>query len=174
MNNDRHWLSTFASWNIAVLVDLFLLVKVVIPTFKRCVLMSIGATIGAWLGYAIGGFDAALLWLFGFAVLDFITGNIAVIKAGKWQSNMAYRGIFKKMFIFIMVAICHGVDMSMGTDFVRTACVFAYILNEVGSILENIERMGFGDIIPSVLKDALDVAKKEKLRLGGKNNKEHE
>lgn len=133
--------------------------------------MSIGAAIGTWLSYVFGGFDAAVLWLFGFSVLDYITGNIAVIKAGKWKSNLAYRGIFKKMFIYIMVAICHGVDVSMNTDFVRTACVFAYIVNEVGSIIENIERMGYGDVIPAALKHALDIAKSEKLKIGEKDKK---
>ena len=58
-----------------------------------------------------------------------------------------------------MISISHGVDVSLNVDFVRTACIFAYLANEVGSILENIERLGYGDIIPAVLRNALHVLK---------------
>lgn len=117
--------------------------------------MGIGATIGGWLNWALGGIDIAVVWLFIFTLIDFISGNAAAIKNKKWQSKITYKGIFKKTFIFIMIAICHGVDVSLQIDFVRTTCIFAYIVNEVGSILENVERLGFGDIIPKPLRGAL-------------------
>lgn len=161
--NDGSKLRSYAllliGWNLSVLGDLLILLKAIIPTFKGCILMGIGATIGGWLSYALGGIDIAVTWLFVFTLIDFISGNAAAIKQGKWSSRITYKGIFKKLFIFIMVAICHGVDQSMQVDFVRTACIFAYILNEVGSILENVERLGFGDIIPSVLRNALDAVR---------------
>lgn len=119
--------------------------------------MGAGAVIGGWASYVFGGFDAALLWLFGFTLVDFILGIIAAAKHRRWQSKVMYRGIFKKSFIFVMIAICHGVDVALGIDFVRTTCIFAYLANEVGSILENVERMGYGDIIPSVLRNALQI-----------------
>lgn len=121
--------------------------------------MSIVAIIGGWLSYLLGGFEPALMWLAGFMLVDFLTGNFAVIKQGRWQSSLMYRGIFKKCFIFVMISISHGVDVSLNVDFVRTACIFAYLANEVGSILENIERLGYGDIIPAVLRNALHVLK---------------
>ena len=134
--------------------------------------MGIGATIGGWLNWALGGIDAAIVWLFIFTIIDFISGNAAAIKQKKWQSRITYRGIFKKLFIFIMIAICHGVDVSLQVDFVRTACIFAYILNEVGSILENVERLGFGDIIPAPLRNALHmVSEREQTRLTGTQTK---
>lgn len=152
-------LRTFIGWNLAVMDDLLILLKGLIPEFSQTVLMSIGAVIGGWLGYVLGGLDLAILWLFGFTILDYITGNLAVLKQGKWRSKLAYKGAFKKLFIFIMVAICHGVDESLNTDFVRTACIFAYIINEVGSILENVDKMGYGDVIPPVLRNALQAIK---------------
>lgn len=152
-------LRTFVAWNMSVMDDLFILLKELIPAYTERILMTIGAAIGGWLGYALGGFDLAILWLFGFSVLDYVTGNLAVLKQGKWISRLAYKGIFKKLFIFIMVAISHGVDESLNVDFVRTACIFAYIINEVGSILENVDRMGYGDVIPPVLRNALQAIK---------------
>lgn len=158
----------FLSWNLSVLDDLLILLKTLIPTFKGWVLMGIGATIGGWLNWALGGIDAAIIWLFIFTIIDFLSGNAAAIKQKKWQSRVTYKGIFKKLFIFIMIAICHGVDVSLQVDFVRTACIFAYILNEVGSILENVERLGFGDIIPKPLRNALHmVNEREQNKLSG-------
>ena len=161
------YLTTFYSWNISVLHDLVILLRSVIPTFRGWILMAIGATIGTWLSYVFGGFDSAIIWLFGFTLIDYLTGNFAAVKNGKWQSMFAYKGIFKKAFIFVMIAICHGVDVSMGLDFVRTTCIFAYIANEVGSIVENIERMGYGDIIPPILRSALKVAKEREAAMTG-------
>lgn len=166
-------LKNFLEWNTSVLNDLIILLKSLIPTLKGWMLMGIGATIGGWLNWALGGIDAAIVWLFIFTIIDFISGNAAAIKQKKWQSRITYRGIFKKLFIFIMIAICHGVDVSLQVDFVRTACIFAYILNEVGSILENVERLGFGDIIPAPLRNALHmVSEREQTRLTGAQTKE--
>lgn len=165
-------LKNFLEWNTSVLNDLIILLKSLIPTLKGWILMGIGATIGGWLNWALGGIDAAIVWLFIFTIIDFISGNAAAIKQKKWQSRITYRGIFKKLFIFIMIAICHGVDVSLQVDFVRTACIFAYILNEVGSILENVERLGFGDIIPAPLRNALHmVSEREQTRLTGTQTK---
>lgn len=166
-------LKNFLEWNTSVLNDLIILLKSLIPTLKDWILMGIGATVGGWLNWALGGIDAAIVWLFIFTIIDFISGNAAAIKQKKWQSRITYRGIFKKLFIFIMIAICHGVDVSLQVDFVRTACIFAYILNEVGSILENVERLGFGDIIPAPLRNALHmVSEREQTRLTGAQTKE--
>lgn len=156
---NRSCRSVFFMWNMAVLTDLGILLKSAMPTYKELLFMSIVASIGGWLSYLLGGCEPALMWLAGFMLVDFLTGNFAVIKQGRWQSSLMYRGIFKKCFIFVMISISHGVDVSLNVDFVRTACIFAYLANEVGSILENIERLGYGDIIPAVLRNALHVLK---------------
>lgn len=161
------YLITFFNWNKLVIYDLVILLHFIIPTVRRLITMAIGATIGALLSYAIGGFDVPVLWLFGFTVIDYCIGNFAAVKNGKWQSTLAYKCIFKKVIIFVMIAICNGVDLSLGLDFVRTACIFAYIANEVGSIIENIERMGYGDIIPPVLRNALKIAKEREAAMTG-------
>ena len=81
----------------------------------------------------------------------------------------AFQGIFKKFFIFIMVAICNGVDISLHVDFVRDACIFAYIVNEVGSLIENIARAGYADVIPTPLRNALKLLKEREENKVSKN-----
>lgn len=161
-------LKTFLEWNMSIMEDLLLLLRELLPEYSQKVLMSMGAVLGGWIGYALGGFDLAIVWLFVFTIIDYITGNIAVIKQGKWLSRQAYKGVFKKIFIFVMVAIAHGVDESLNVDFVRTACIFAYIVNEVGSILENVDKMGYGDVIPPVLRNALQAIKAREEAKGNK------
>lgn len=156
-------------WTKSIMNDFVTLVRVVVPNFAERVVLSMGALIGGWLSYSIGGFDEGVNWLFAFCLIDYLTGNWAALKTGKWESKKAFQGIFKKFFIFIMVAICNGVDISLHVDFVRDACIFAYIVNEVGSLIENIARAGYADVIPTPLRNALKLLKEREENKVSKN-----
>ena len=54
-----------------------------------------------------------------------------------------------------MVVIANGIDQSTGINYIRQAVIIAYLINESGSILENIENLGYGSIIPAVLRKGL-------------------
>ena len=54
-----------------------------------------------------------------------------------------------------MIVIANGIDQSTGINYIRQAVIIAYLINESGSILENIENLGYGSIIPSVLRKGL-------------------
>lgn len=140
-------------------IDFF---KIVVPTYGERLILGVGAVIGTYVGIAVGGFDSAFLILCGFILGDFVTGTIAAFKAGSWNSKKGYQGLFKKVFILVIVAIGNALDISLEINFIREACVMAYILNEAGSILENIDRMGFGDVIPPFLKNGLEQIRKQK------------
>ena len=120
-------------------------------------LMTIGGTIGAAFSFAVGGVDDAMQWLLIMAGIDYTTGTIASFKEKNWSSDAGFRGLFKKAFMFAVVAICHGVDVTTGQDFLRDVAVFAYAVNEAGSILENVERMGLGRWVPPFLKAGLQI-----------------
>lgn len=148
--------------------------KVVVPTYGERLVLGVGAVIGTYLGLAVGGFDSAFLILCGFILGDFITGTIAAFKAGEWSSRKGYRGLFKKVFILVIVAIGNALDVSLELNFLREACVMAYILNEAGSILENIDRMGFGDVIPPFLRNGLEQIRNQKQAQYGLTGKDVE
>lgn len=129
------------------------------------VLMTIGGTVGAAFSFAVGGVDDAMRWLLIMAGVDYLTGTVASFKSCQWCSDRGFRGLFKKFFMFGVVALCHGVDVTTGQDFLRNVAVFAYAVNEAGSILENIERLGFGRWIPPFLKAGLKALKNKEEEL---------
>ena len=113
------------------------------------------AAIGGWLGYFLGGYDGFLYALIVFVILDYITGLMCAILDKKLSSEIGFRGIFKKVLIFVMVGIAHLIDSRMIGDgsVLRTAIIFFYCSNEGVSLLENASRVGLP--VPEKLKDIL-------------------
>ena len=79
---------------------------------------------------------------------------LAIIKK-EVSSEIGFKGIFKKVMIFLMVAIGHTIDAYLikNGGAIRTAVIFFYISNEGISILENSANIGLP--IPEKLKDVL-------------------
>ena len=119
--------------------------------------------IGGFLGYTLGGFDGLLYALLAFITLDYITGVMVAIVEKNLSSNIGFRGIFRKVLIFVMVALAHIVDSKIiqtGTG-IRTAVILFYASNEGISILENSAKLGLP--IPEKLKILLsEIGKSEK------------
>ena len=123
-----------------------------VPSDGEAVLMSIGAGFGAVVSFAFGNVDDAFRWLLAFIAVDYITGTVAAFRSGEWSSQTGFTGIFKKVFTLLVVSMCHGLDVATGVNLLRNAAIFAYGLNEVGSILENVDRLGYGKLIPAVIR----------------------
>lgn len=68
---------------------------------------------------------------------------------------MGFRGIFRKVLIFVMVGIGNLIDTQLigSGEALRTAVIFFYISNEGVSLLENAAHIGLP--IPEKLKDVL-------------------
>ena len=115
--------------------------------------------IGGYLGYILGGLDGFLYALIIFVVIDYITGLMAAIVERKLSSEIGFRGIFKKVLIFLLVAVGNIIDNNLiGTGgAVRTAVIFFYISNEGISIIENSIRIGLP--VPEKLKSVLEQLK---------------
>ncbi|HBY2661823.1 TPA: phage holin family protein [Clostridioides difficile] len=114
------------------------------------------AAIGGWLGYSLGGWDGFLYALLTFVVIDYITGLMCAVLDKKLSSEVGFRGIFKKVLIFSLVAIGHIIDKNVIGDgsVIRTAVIFFYLSNEGISILENAVHVGLP--VPQKLKDILE------------------
>jgi toxin secretion/phage lysis holin len=118
-------------------------------------LLSVGAILGASFSFIVGGVDVAIQWLIVLAITDYITGMIGAFKTGKWSSSNGFKGITKKTIMFGIIGICVGLDSIMKLHTFRDIAIFAYAVNEAGSILENIDKMGLGSIIPSFLRNGI-------------------
>ena len=114
------------------------------------------AGVGGWLGYFLGGCDGLILALLAFVVIDYITGVMCAIADKKLSSAVGFKGICRKVLIFLLVGIANILDVQViGTGSVlRTAIIFFYISNEGISLLENAGRLGLP--IPEKLKLVLE------------------
>lgn len=122
-------------------------------------LMTLGAMLGASFSFIVGGIDTPITWLIVLCIADYITGMIAAFKTGKWSSNTGFKGIIKKVIMFLIIGLCVAIDTTTKTDMLRDIAIFSYSLNEAGSILENIDRMGFSKYIPSFIKNGIEQLK---------------
>ena len=114
------------------------------------------SAVGGWLGWFLGGCDGLLYALIAFVVIDYITGVMCGVADKKLSSGVGFKGICRKVLIFMLVGIANILDMEViGTGSVlRTAIIFFYISNEGVSLLENAGHLGLP--IPQKMKDVLE------------------
>ena len=112
--------------------------------------------IGGGIGWFLGGADGFLYALIAFVVIDYITGGMCAIVDHKLSSAVGFKGIFKKVLIFIMVGVGNIIDVQVlgQAGVLRTAVIFFYLSNEGVSMLENAGHLGLP--IPQKLKDVLE------------------
>ena len=113
------------------------------------------SALGGWIGYFMGGCDGLIYALVAFVAVDYITGIMCAVADKKLSSEIGFKGICKKVLIFLLVGIANILDVQViGTGcVVRTAVIFFYISNEGVSILENTSHLGLP--VPEKLKDIL-------------------
>ena len=113
------------------------------------------AAIGGWLGWFLGGCDGLLYALIAFAVVDYLTGIMCAIVDKKLSSAVGFKGIFKKVLIFVLVGIANILDVEVigNGSVLRTAVIFFYISNEGISLLENASHLGLP--IPAPIRNVL-------------------
>lgn len=100
--------------------------------------------VGGWLGYFLGGMDGLIITLIIFVILDYSTGVMCAIADKKLSSAAGFKGICRKVLIFLLVGIAHIVDLHVAGSgsALRGAVVFFYLSNEGVSILENAAHLG--------------------------------
>ena len=93
--------------------------------------------------------------LLAFAVVDYVTGVMCAIVDKKLSSSVGFKGIFRKVLIFVMVGIAHILDTQIigNGSVLRTAVIFFYISNEGVSLLENASHLGLP--VPEPVKTVL-------------------
>ena len=114
------------------------------------------SAVGGWLGYFLGGCDGLLYALIAFVVIDYVTGVMCAIINRELSSAVGFKGIFRKVLIFLLVGIANIIDVQViGIGAVlRTAVIFFYISNEGVSLLENAGHLGLP--IPEKIKTVLE------------------
>lgn len=117
-------------------------------------LKYVSAAVCALFSFLFGGVDMFLKVLIAFAIIDYISGVIAAIIKNELNSAVGFRGIFKKVCIFLVVAVAHMIGQALEMPSVRSLVCGYYIANEGISILENTAKAGLP--IPEKLKEILE------------------
>ena len=114
------------------------------------------AAVGGWLGYFLGGCDGLLYALIAFVAIDYITGVMCAISDKTLSSEVGFRGICRKVLIFLLVGIANIIDVQVlgAPGVLRTAVIFFYLSNEGVSLLENAAHLGLP--VPDAIKTVLE------------------
>lgn len=120
------------------------------------IIQFVFAAIGGWLGWFLGGCDGLLIALVMFVIADYITGVMCAIADKSLSSEVGFKGICRKVLIFLLVGIANILDMQVvgAGSVLKTAVIFFYISNEGISLLENAGHLGLP--IPQKMKDILE------------------
>lgn len=123
------------------------------------VLRIAAAGIGGIATYIWGPWDALIIALVAMVAIDYITGIIKAAMQGKLSSLVGFKGLLKRVAIFLLVAVGVMVDkiIPATNEAVRNAVIFFYIANEGLSILENAGELGLP--LPAALKKSLEKMK---------------
>lgn len=123
--------------------------------------LSLAAFLAALMTY-MGQIIVPVLILVGVMLLDYLTGVHAAFVRHELSSRTGLIGILKKLSYLAMVAVACVIDYLIATvgaqlgtviavQFVGQLVVFWLILNELISILENVQKIG-GPVPPFVAK----------------------
>ena len=114
------------------------------------------AAVGGWLGYFLGGCDGLLYALIVFVAIDYITGVMCAISDKTLSSEVGFKGICRKVLIFLLVGIGNIIDVQVlgSPGVLRTAVIFFYLSNEGVSLLENAAHLGLP--VPDAIKTVLE------------------
>lgn len=113
------------------------------------VLGIIGGILSNWLG----GFDLLLKTIVVLVILDYITGIIKGVYEKSLSSEIGFKGILKKIMIFIVIAAAWIIQKLLGEAIaLREITIMFFVINEALSLLENAAVL---IPIPDKLKDTL-------------------
>ena len=120
---------------------------------------SILAAVCAVFGFVFGDLNGLMIALVALIILDYISGVIAAVVEKKLSSEVGAKGIAKKIFMLLIVAVANIVDINViGEGHVlKSVTVVFYIANECISLIENAGRLGVP--VPKKLPDVLEQLK---------------
>lgn len=116
----------------------------------------------------------ALETLMIFMAIDFISGLIVAgifhnspkTENGALESNRCWKGLFRKLMTLVFVMVGYRIDLALNVDYVKNAVIFAFMANELISIVENAGLMGLP--IPAVITNAIEILKNKEKKGEGK------
>ncbi len=120
---------------------------------------------GGIVAYIFGGWDILMKTIVFLAIADYITGWIKAIYLKQLSSEIAFKGILRKIMMFIVIAVGYRIQLLVGNAIpLREVIITFYICNEALSLLENV----------AVLVPVPDKLKEVLLQLREKNDEDQD
>lgn len=120
---------------------------------------NIMAAVCTLISFLFGDMEGMLIALIALIILDYISGVIAAAVEKRLSSAVGAKGIAKKIFMLLIVALANIVDINVIGDghVLKTVTIVFYICNECISLIENAGRIGVP--VPKKLLDVLEQLK---------------
>ena len=120
------------------------------------ILKNILAGVCTVISFLFGDMEGLMVALIALIILDYISGVIAAAVEKRLSSEVGAKGIAKKIFMLLIVALANIVDINVIGDghVLKTVTVVFYICNECISLIENAGRIGVP--VPKKLLDVLE------------------
>lgn len=133
---------------------------------KNYICTAIGM-VGSVITSLFGGWDAALVTLLIFMLIDYVSGFMVAgvfhaspkTENGALESKAGWKGLCRKGMVLLIVLVANRLDIVIGTTYIRDAVCIAFIANETISIIENAGLMGIP--IPTVIINAIEILKQK-------------
>lgn len=158
-------------------------------SIKACItgVLAFLTALWGWFGWLIVAWVACM-------TIDYLTGYSAALKNGEWSSSVAREGLWHKGGCIIVVLAAGILDAVVGyllehipaidlpfdySVFLTALVVVWYILMELGSILENVGKLGaplpgFLQRAIAVLKSSVDTAADKLVPQSGETEEQQE
>lgn len=128
---------------------------------------TIFGVIGSFIASLFGGWDAGMITLIIFMIVDYVTGlivagvfkNSTKTETGALESRAGWKGLCRKGVTLLIVLIAYRLDLLIGTNYIRDAVIIGFCANEAISIIENAGLMGIP--LPAVISKAIDLLTKK-------------
>jgi len=134
-------------------------------TYVKTFICALIGVAGGIITRLFGGWSEDMITLIVFMAIDFIMGLLLAgvfhksnkSESGHLNSRAGWKGLCKKCVTLFFVLIAHRLDVSLNTEYIRTATIIGFITNELISIVENAGLMGVP--LPEILTKAIEILK---------------
>lgn len=116
--------------------------------------------------FITGGKDKFIYCLLAVMAIDYVTGIIKSVIKGNLNSKVGFKGLLKKIFMLLIVALMDQIDQLLEIRGMKYNCRYVaicfYTANEGLSILENAVAAGLK--VPKQLKNILQQCKEKQIK----------
>ena len=118
---------------------------------------------GGVITFLFGAWSTMLDILIALMIIDYVSGMAAAGIHGELKSRVGLMGIARKVFVLVMVAVSHLVDLLLNENniemgfLVMSLVISAYCVNELLSVTENAGKIGV--YVPDPLMKAIAILK---------------